>query len=104
MERFIHYVFIISLTLLFILISGFLAETVGMISALLISIGIYTSIYTYKRVKNQTKSAPLNYTEGNENDALYEIVHRLVKRTDLEIPVHYMNKEKDLIGKTYGTI
>jgi len=88
MERFIHYVFIISLTLLFILIGGFLAETAGMLSALLITIAIYTSIYAYKRVKNNIKPVPSNYTEVKEEAALYDMVHRLVKRTDLGIPLH----------------
>jgi uncharacterized membrane protein len=67
MEQFINYIFIISLTLLFILISGFLAGTAGIISALLISV----CIYIYKRVKNKINLPPFNEVKENKNNTLY---------------------------------
>ena len=103
MERFIHYVFITSLTLLFILLGGFIAQERGMVIALLISVAIYTSVYTYKKIKAQEDKIEI-LTDQDQESTIYTIVNRLVKRTDIHTPVRNTKNKKNFTGVHYGTV
>ncbi len=91
MEKFKTYIFLTSLTLLFILAGGILGAKSGIVLTILISSAVHIYIYYYKKEQictSKEKSRETKSRETNNDDAIaYAIVERLVKRTDLSLPL-----------------
>ena len=103
MKQFKIYAFMAGFTLLFIWFGKMIAGQNGMIIALLVTVGINFYIYYYiqQLVLEHTYS---KHTDAKEESDLYEIVHRLVKRTDLHIGTQYLVQKDKLMKEQNGTI
>ena len=85
MDKFKNYIFLTSLTLLFILVGGILGNKVGMILAITIVSAVYIYSYYFTKEQREAMKEKKVDTKSTDNDdvAIYAIVERLVKRTDL---------------------
>ena len=96
MKQFKTYALMTSFTLLFIWFGKMIAGQNGMIIALLVTLGVNFYIYYYiqQLILEHTYS---KHTDAKQESDLYEIVHRLVKRTDLHIGTQYLVQKDKLM-------
>ncbi len=103
MKKFTNYILFTSLTLLFILAGGIIDNESGMLLAILISSATYIYAHYYRK---EQIYAPKEKSMDKHNDdaAIYAMVERLVKRTDIDTSTHYKNDGKTYKELEYGTI
>ncbi len=108
MKKFTNYILFTSLTLLFILAGGIIDNESGMLLAILISSAAYIYAHFYRKEQIYAPQEKNIDTESidkhNDDAAIYAVVERLVKRTDMDISTHYKNDGKTYKELKYGTI
>jgi len=89
MEQFKTYALMTGLTLLFIWFGGLIAGQMGMIIALIVTIGInfYAYYYSHEQVLKHYHAVPVNRGSAR---GLYAIVERLVSKANLPMPTLYI--------------